>query len=160
MTSLQKIRGLPIVQTVWNVCVYLPQEYFNIFSKQIACISKNNFYVIYLFFSGSVVAAALVIFFTMKCLDFIKSIFLFVLSHSVMSSSLQPQALKLTRLLCQWNFSGKNTGAGCYFLLQGIYLTQGSKLRLLCLLLWQADSLTLNHQCLHGIFLMLCFSLK
>ena len=52
MTSLQKIRGLPIVQTVWNVCVYLPQEYFNIFSKQIACISKDNFYVIYLFFSG------------------------------------------------------------------------------------------------------------
>ena len=24
-----------------------------------------------------------------------------------------------TRLLCPWDFSGKNTGVGCYFLLQG-----------------------------------------
>ena len=24
-----------------------------------------------------------------------------------------------------WNFPGKNTGAGCQFLLQGIFLTQG-----------------------------------
>ena len=30
------------------------------------------------------------------------------------------------RLLCPWNFSGKNAGAGCHFLLQGIFLTQGS----------------------------------
>ena len=33
----------------------------------------------------------------------------------------------------EWNFPGKNTGVGCYFLLQGIFLTQGSKLRLLYL---------------------------
>ena len=31
-------------------------------------------------------------------------------------------------------FPGKNTGAGCHFLLQGIFLTQGSKLHLLCFL--------------------------
>ena len=30
-----------------------------------------------------------------------------------------------TRLLCPWDFPGKNTGAGCHFLLQGIFLTQG-----------------------------------
>ena len=30
---------------------------------------------------------------------------------------------------------------GCYFLLQGIFLTQGSNLRLLCLLHWQVSSL-------------------
>ena len=30
---------------------------------------------------------------------------------------------------------GKNTGVGCHFLLQGIFLTQGSNLHLLCLLL-------------------------
>ena len=29
---------------------------------------------------------------------------------------------------------GKNTGVGCYFLLQGIFLTQESNLHLLCLL--------------------------
>ena len=29
-------------------------------------------------------------------------------------------------LLCPWDFLGKNTGVGCHFLLQGIFLTQGS----------------------------------
>ena len=38
---------------------------------------------------------------------------------------------------------GKNTGAGCHFLLQGIFPTQGSNLRLLHLLHWQAGSLPL-----------------
>ena len=27
---------------------------------------------------------------------------------------------------CPWDFPGKNTGVGCYFLLQGIFPTQGS----------------------------------
>ena len=31
-------------------------------------------------------------------------------------------------------FLGKNTGVGCYFLLQAVFLTQGSNLHLLCLL--------------------------
>ena len=35
---------------------------------------------------------------------------------------------------------GKNTGVGCHFLLQGIFITQGSNLRLLCPLHWQVDS--------------------
>ena len=30
------------------------------------------------------------------------------------------------RLLCPWNFLGKNTGVGCHFLLYGIFPTQGS----------------------------------
>ena len=38
-------------------------------------------------------------------------------------------------------FPGKNTGVGCHFLLQGIFLTQGLNMHLLCLLHWQADSL-------------------
>ena len=28
------------------------------------------------------------------------------------------------RLLCPWDSPGKNTGVGCHFLLQGIFLTQ------------------------------------
>ena len=40
---------------------------------------------------------------------------------------------------------GKNPGAGCHFLLQGIFLTQRLNLHLLCLLSWQADPLALNH---------------
>ena len=38
-------------------------------------------------------------------------------------------------------FPGKNTGVGCHFLLQRIFLTQGSNPCLLCLLHWQVDSL-------------------
>ena len=47
------------------------------------------------------------------------------------------------RILCPWDFPGKNTGVGCHFLLQGIFLTQRSNS---CLLHWQADSLPLSHQ--------------
>ena len=36
------------------------------------------------------------------------------------------------------DFPGKNTGIGCHFLLQGIFLSQGSNQ---CLLHWQADFL-------------------
>ena len=49
------------------------------------------------------------------------------------------------RLLCPWEFLGQNTGVGCHFLLQGIFLTQGSNPSLLCLLHWQAGSLSLSH---------------
>ena len=49
------------------------------------------------------------------------------------------------RLLCPWHFPGENTGVGCHFFLQRIFQTQGSNLRLLHLLHWQADSLPLSH---------------
>ena len=39
-------------------------------------------------------------------------------------------------------FPDKNTGESCHFLLQGIFLTQGSNPHLLH---WQADSLPLSH---------------
>ena len=44
-----------------------------------------------------------------------------LLSHSVMSNSLQPHGLWSARLLQPWDPPGKNTGAGCHFLLQGSY---------------------------------------
>ena len=48
-----------------------------------------------------------------------------MLSRSVMSDSLQSHGLYPTRLLCPWDFRGKNTGVGCHVLLQGIFSTQG-----------------------------------
>ena len=42
-----------------------------------------------------------------------------VLSHSVVSDSSQPHGLYAARLLCSWDFIGKNTGMGWHFLLQG-----------------------------------------
>ena len=38
-----------------------------------------------------------------------------VFSHSVVSDSLWCHGLQPTRLLCPWDFPGKNTGAGCIF---------------------------------------------
>ena len=43
-----------------------------------------------------------------------------------MFDSLWPLGLQLARLLCPWDSPGKNTGVGCHFLLQGIFLTQES----------------------------------
>ena len=57
-----------------------------------------------------------------------------------MSDSLPPHGLQSARLLCSWNFPGKNTGVGCHFLLQGIFPTQESNQHLLHLLHWQADT--------------------
>ena len=51
--------------------------------------------------------------------------------------------LSPTRFLCPWEFPGQNTGVGCHSFLQGIFPTQGSNLRLLSFLHWQADSLPL-----------------
>ena len=60
---------------------------------------------------------------------------------SVMSDSLQPHGLQPTRLLCPWNFPGKNTVVGCHFLLEGVFSTQGLNLHVMPLLQWQKDSL-------------------
>ena len=61
-----------------------------------------------------------------------------MLGCSVVSDSLPSHGLQPTRLLCPWDFPGMNTGVGCHFLLQGIFLTQGLNLHLLH---WQEDSL-------------------
>ena len=41
--------------------------------------------------------------------------------------TLRPHGLQPAMLLCLWDFPGKNTEVGCYFLLHGSFLTQGSK---------------------------------
>ena len=63
-------------------------------------------------------------------------------SHSVVSDSLRPQGLQHARPPCPWDFPGKNTGTSCHFLLQGIFLTQGSNTHFLCLVHWQVESLS------------------
>ena len=70
-------------------------------------------------------------------------ILLLLFSHQVTSGSLRPHGLQSARLLCPWDFPGKNIRADCHFLVQRLFLTQGSNL---CLLHWQADSLLLSHQ--------------
>ena len=60
-----------------------------------------------------------------------------------MSNSVQPYGLLPTRLLCPWDFPGKNTGVGYRLLLQQICPTQELKVHFLQ---WQVDSLPLSHQ--------------
>ena len=84
-----------------------------------------------------------------------------VLSHSWLFAT--PWTIAC-RLLCPWDFPGENTRAGCHFLLQGIFPTQGSNLLLLSLLHWQANSLPLHRLespvflCLHNYQLEFPFS--
>ena len=69
-----------------------------------------------------------------------------VLSHSVISDSETPWTVAHQPLLSIEFFQARVLEQlGCHFLLQGIFLTQGSNSHLLCLLHWQADSLPLSH---------------
>ena len=54
----------------------------------------------------------------------------------------QPMYCSLPGSFCPWNSPGKNTGVGCHFLHQGIFLNQGLSLRLQH---WQVGSLPLSH---------------
>ena len=68
-----------------------------------------------------------------------------VLSLSVVLNSLWHFGLLPSGLLCPWDFSGKNTGAGCHFFLH-IFLTQGLNPCLLCLLHCRQFLYPLSHQ--------------
>ena len=47
---------------------------------------------------------------------------------SFMSDSLRTHVVAAPRLLCPWDFPGKNTRVSCHALLQGIFLNQESNL--------------------------------
>ena len=82
-----------------------------------------------------------------ECISRQQSVNLLLLfSCSVVSDTLRPHELQPARLLHPWDIPGKNTGVAWQFLLQGIFLTQGLNLHLLCLLLWQVDSSPVSHQ--------------
>ena len=63
----------------------------------------------------------------------------------VMSYSLQRYGLQPARLLCPWDFPGKNTGVGCCFLIQGDLPNPGVKPMSPISPALQANSLLLNH---------------
>ena len=73
--------------------------------------------------------------------------------------------LQLTKLLCPWDFPGKNTGVGCHLLLQGIFPTQGLNSHLLCFLHWQVDYSLLvphekPHKYIYSIFFWISFPFR
>ena len=75
---------------------------------------------------------------------------------SVVSGSLWPYGRQPLRFLGLWDCPGKNTGVGCHFILQGIFLTQGSNLHLQH---WQPSSLPLHHLGSQPSYLVLCYML-
>ena len=64
---------------------------------------------------------------TSPSLRALKTILCAVLSRSVVSDSMQLLKLRPTRILCPWDSPGKNTGVGCYALLQGDLPNPGIK---------------------------------
>ena len=63
---------------------------------------------------------------------------LLLFNHWVVSDSFVTPWTVAHHAPLPWNFPGKNTGADCHFLLQGIFPTQVSNLHLLH---WRVDSL-------------------
>ena len=71
-----------------------------------------------------------------------------VLCRSVMSDFVASWTVTCLALLSM-GFSSKNTGVGCYFLLQGIFLTQGSNPHLLHMYMFMYIYICL---CIHIFF--------
>ena len=73
-------------------------------------------------------------------------------NHPVVSESLQPHGLQPTRLLCPWDFPGKNTGVGCHCLLQCMKVKSESEVAQSCPALSDPMGCSLPGSSVHGIF--------
>ena len=64
-------------------------------------------------------------------MSYLHYVFIAYVCYSFSRVQLCDNGLLPSRLLCPWNFPGKNIGMDCHFLLQGIFITQGLNLGLL-----------------------------
>ena len=71
---------------------------------------------------------------------------------SVVSDSVRPQRWQPTRLPHPWDPPGKNTGAGCHFLLQCMKVKSESEVAQSCLTLSDPMGCSLPGSSIHGIF--------
>ena len=69
-----------------------------------------------------------------------------------MSDSVQPHRRQPTRLHCPWDSPGKNTGAGCHFLLQCMKVKSKSEVAQLRPTLSDPMACSLPGSSIHGIF--------
>ena len=69
-----------------------------------------------------------------------------------MSDPQGPHGLQPTRLLCPWDFPGKNTGVGCHFLLQCMKVKRESEVAQSCPTLSDPMDRILPDSPIHGIF--------
>ena len=71
---------------------------------------------------------------------------------SVVSDSVRPHKRQPTRLPCQWDSPGKNTGVGCHFLLQCMKVKSESEVTQSCPTLSNPMDCSLPVSSVHGIF--------
>ena len=69
-----------------------------------------------------------------------------------MSDSVRPHRRQPTRLPRPWDSTGKNTGAGCHFLLQCMKVKSESEVAQSCLTLSNPKDCSLPGSSVHGIF--------
>ena len=72
-------------------------------------------------------------------------------SYSVMFDSLRPHVLYPVRLLCPWDYPGKNTGVGCHFLLQCMRVKSESEVAQSCPTLSDPMDCSPPGSSIHGI---------
>ena len=65
---------------------------------------------------------------------------------------MRPHRWQRTRLLCPWDFPGKNTGVGCYFLLQCMKVKSEREVAQSCPTLSDPMNCSLPGSSVHGIF--------
>ena len=75
--------------------------------------------------------------------NYLSYAYVYVKSLQLCTILCDPMDVQPARLLCPWDLPGKNIGADCHALLQGIFSTQGQNPSVLSLLHWQANSLPL-----------------
>ena len=69
-----------------------------------------------------------------------------------MSDSVRPHRRQPTRFLCPWDSPGRNTGVGCYFLLQCMKVKSESEVTQSCPTLSDPMDCSLPGSSVHGIF--------
>ena len=88
--------------------------------------SKDLFFVcLFVFIQITFIQHLLCARYRSSCFGYVMVVYLLSRVLLLWSHGLQPAGF-----LCPWDFPGKNTGVGCHFLLQGIFLTQGLNLHL------------------------------
>ena len=125
----------------WCLCKALLQVYQLSFLKQWCWYLKNLLSLSYLKLTLNLRVVSQSSVFTMNIITQLNNCCCLV--AKMCPTLLQPCRLSPTRLLCLWDFPGKNIRVCYHFLLQGIFPTQRSNPGLL---VWQAEDGSINLQ--------------
>ena len=114
--SVTQERNLPHISSLGIIFMINTAIYFSVFFQSLVIFS--NIYWLWVSMASSVYSFPIFFFFLL-------SFFLFCVKVKSLVR-VRIFATPGTRLFCPWDFPGKSTGVGCHFLLQEIFLTQGS----------------------------------